>query len=202
LKFTKKLGVLIKERKFKIYTKKVSIFKKIILNYLKIRRGDDLIEAMILKRNQIQRLGTYRGYRFRHGLPSHGQRTKKNAKTCKSFRDKKHKIKGKEIEFVSFAQRIRQRFKAKGNAVKVLTPYEVKRLHMRGRKKKSYDEKPRKKMTMVNTDAYKKWCLRKRNKIMTHIQRPFNQRDQHHHQRVCLDHASAATECKKKSIVA
>jgi len=153
--------VLVKEKKFKLYVLKKNIFKKIILNYEKILRGDALIENMIMERNKIQRSGTYRAYRFRHGLPSNGQRTKKNAKTCKAFREKKHKIKGKEIEFAKFAERIRQRFKAKGNAVKVLTPYKVKRLHFR--RKKKYKDKP-KKMT-INIDAYKKWSLRRRNNL-------------------------------------
>ncbi|MGL9769834.1 MAG: 30S ribosomal protein S13 [Sodalis sp. (in: enterobacteria)] len=46
----------------------------------------DLRREITMSIKRLMDLGTYRGFRHRHGLPVRGQRTKTNARTCKGPR--------------------------------------------------------------------------------------------------------------------
>ena len=49
----------------------------------KYRTEGDLRRDVALNLKRLQDIGSYRGLRHRKGLPSRGQRTKTNARTCK-----------------------------------------------------------------------------------------------------------------------
>ena len=51
-----------------------------------IKTEGDLRREVALNKKRLMEIGCYRGIRLRKGLPSHGQRTRTNARTCKGPR--------------------------------------------------------------------------------------------------------------------
>ena len=56
----------------------------------------DLKRQIMQDITRLKRIGSYRGYRHKVGLPTKGQRTKTNARTFKNRRGKKVAIAGKK----------------------------------------------------------------------------------------------------------
>ena len=88
-KLSMRYGLLLRVKVANVRRRKISKLNRYVARKYVI--GKDLRRRALRAVKIHKRIGSYKGLRFRQGLPANGQRTRSNANTCRRFKSKKKK---------------------------------------------------------------------------------------------------------------